>query len=164
MAQIGSLATQKVVGILRAEAGLPGSIAQLTSSGNTALPAFVADQVIGQNVSPEIAERTTAAKYPLVYVYCNRLSNVLTEKFRQFSGQAQMVAEVRVSQDRLEGLESVSQLYSDAVSQVLDRSRGDWGDGIFYCGGYEINYGPVKSGGKNLIQAAKIAFTLEVSV
>jgi len=142
---------------------MPASIAALSAYEGTEVPAFSAKQVIAQNVAPEIAERSTGAKYPLVHVYCSTLSNLLTEKFRTFSGQAQMVAEVRVSQDRLEGLEAASQLYADALTQVLDQSRGDWGNGVFFCGGYEITYGPVKSGGKNFIQIAKITFTLDIS-
>lgn len=163
MSSIGSITTRKVVDLLGSEAGIPASIAALSASEKAQVPAFSGRQVIAQNVAPEVAERSTGAKYPLVHIYCNKLSNLLTEKFRTFSGQAQMVAEVRVSQDRLEGLESAAQLYADAVTQVLDESRGDWGDGIFFCGGYEITYGPVKAGGKNFIQIAKITFVLEVS-
>jgi hypothetical protein len=163
VALIGTLTTQKLVSLLASDAGMPASIADLAASGGTEVPIFHGKQVIAQNVAPDIAERTTGAKYPLVHVYCNKLSNLLVEKFRTFSGQAQMVAEIRVSQDRLEGLEVITQLYADAVTQVLDESRGDWGNGVFFCGGYEINYGPVKSGGKNFIQIAKITFALDVS-
>ena len=45
-----------------------------------------------------------------------------------------MIAEVRVSQDRLDGLDNVSQMMADAVTQALDASRGDWGDGVLLCG------------------------------
>jgi len=149
---------------LAASTGLPANVAQLATSESVTVPPFSVNQVIGQNVAPEIAERSTGAKYPLVHVYCIKLSNLLTEKFRTFSGQALMAAEVRVSQDRLEGLESVVQLYADAVTQVLDQSRGDWGGGVFFCGGYEIDYGPVKSGGQNFIEIAKVTFVLEISI
>jgi hypothetical protein len=163
MAQIGGLTTRKLVQLLSSDSGIPASAAQLGASEGTSVGPFAAQQVVGQNVAPEIAERSTGAKYPLIHVYCTRLSNLLTEKFRSFSGKAQMTAEVRVSQDRLEGLELMVQLYADAVTQVLDQSRGDWGDGVFFCGGYDINYGQVKSGGKNFIQIAKITFDLDVS-
>ena len=163
MAIIGTLTTQKVVSLLATDAGMPGSVAELAAAEKAGIPVFSSKQVIAQNVAPEIAERSTGAKYPLVHVYCNKLSNLLTEKFRTFSGQAQMVSEIRVSQDRLEGLETTTQLYADAVTQVLDQSRGDWGDGVFFGGGYEINYGPVKSGGRNFLQIAKITFVVDVS-
>jgi hypothetical protein len=72
--------------------------------------------------------------------------------------------EVRSSQDRLEGLERQVQLYVDAVTAVLDRRRGDWGDGLFYGGGYEAAFGPVKRGGKNYVQTAKITIEVDVSI
>ena len=104
-----------------------------------------------------------AAKYPAVHVYCEKLSNTLREKFRTFSGKARMVVEARVSQDRLEGLERQSQLLVDAITDVLDASRGDWGAGMLYNGGYEVMYGPVKSGGRNLIQITKVTFEVDIS-
>ena len=164
MAAIGILATRKAVGLLAGDTGLPASIAQVAGEQNVVVGAFSQQQVVEQNVAAEILERTTGTKYPLVHVYCGKLTNLLREKFRRFSGDAQMVAEVRVSQDRLEGLESVVQLYADALTQVLDQSRGDWGDGVFYGGGYEISYSTVKPGGKNFIQTAKVTFVLEISI
>jgi hypothetical protein len=74
-----------------------------------------------------------------------------------------MTIEVRVSQDRLEGIEAQSQMYLDAATQVLDQNRGDWGEGMFYAGGYEAAFGPVKHGGQNFIQVAKVTFDVGVS-
>ena len=163
MAAIGTLTTRKVIGILTADTGLPASVAQVAAEQGTSVAVFSTQQLMPQNVAPELLERSAGAKYPMVQVYCGKLTNALREKFREFSGDAQMIAEIRVSQDRIEGIESAVQLYADAMSQVLDRSRGDWGDGVFYGGGYEISYGPVKSGGKNFIQIAKISFVLQIS-
>ncbi len=53
---------------------------------------------------------------------------------------------------------------SQAVTRVLDTNRGDWGGGILFGGSYEVTYGPVKHGGKNLLQTAKITFALEASL
>jgi hypothetical protein len=55
------------------------------------------------------------------------------------------------------------QLYVDAVTRVLDRSRGDWSEGMYYTGGYEVTFGAVKRGGKNFVQTAKVAFEVGVS-
>lgn len=87
----------------------------------------------------------------------------MTEKFRTFSGKVRTVAEVRVSQDRIEGLEIMLRLYVDAVTQVLDSNRGSWGQGAFYTGGYEVAFDPVKHGGKNFLQVAKITFEVDLS-
>jgi hypothetical protein len=96
-------------------------------------------------------------------VYCERISNTLREKFRRFSGSARIAVEVRGSLDRLEGLEEQIRFYADAVAQVLDNNRGDWGDGVFYPGGYEVTFGPVKQGGRNYLQTAKASFEVEIS-
>jgi hypothetical protein len=74
-----------------------------------------------------------------------------------------MVAEARISHSRLDDVEGSSAFMADAVTEVLDTSRGDWGNGMFYSGGYEIAYSPVKHGGKNYIQVTKITFEVDVS-
>lgn len=119
--------------------------------------------IVALNASVEISEKTGHAHYPALLVYCDKMSNQLREKFRQFSGKAHLVVEVRYSQDRLDGLESNTQLYVDAVCALLDDSRGDWGSGGFYSGGYDVSYEPIARGGKNFLQRAKVGFDVEVS-
>jgi hypothetical protein len=108
-------------------------------------------------------ERAGVVKYPLIQVYSDRVRNLLTEKFRTFSGKIRTVAEIRISHDRFEGIEERLRLYADAVTQVLDANRGSWGQGAFYTGGYEITFDPVKQGGKNFLQAAKVTFEVDMS-
>ncbi len=91
-------------------------------------------------------------------MYCEKISNDLREKFRTFSGKAHMAIEVRVSQDRIEGLENLLQSHVDAVTRILDQNRGDWGNGMFYTGGYEAVFGEMAHGGRNFIQTGKITF------
>ena len=163
MAQTGSISTQKLVEILTGSEGLSLTIAAMSEQAAIELPQIDPEQVIAQNVAPEIAERATGAKYPAVHVYCDRIANALKEKFRTFSGTAHLVIEVRVSRDRLEGVERAVQLYVDAITKVLDTHRGDWGQGMFYSGTYEVAYSAVKHGGKNFIQTAKVTFELDIS-
>src|SRR5271165_1339514 len=164
MGQIGTTATEKAAAILSASSGLPAALAGLAADVTGSQLQFQTLNVLTQNVAPDISDRALGLSYPAVYIYCGTLSNSLQEKFRTFSGEAEMIAEVRVSQDRLDGLDNVSQMMADAVTQVLDASRGDWGDGYFYAGGYEVQYGPAKAGGKNFLQTAKIKFGLEISI
>jgi hypothetical protein len=119
--------------------------------------------IVAQNVSTDINEKAGPTHYPAVLVYCDKLSNTLKEKFRQFSGRAHVVIEVRHSQDQLDGIEAGLQVYVDAVCALLDDSRGDWGGGSQYTGGYEVNYEAVARGGKNFLQRAKVGFDVEVS-
>jgi hypothetical protein len=119
--------------------------------------------IVALHAVVEISEKTGHAHYPALLVYCDKLSNRLTEKFRQFSGRAHLVVEVRSSQDRIEGLETATQLYVDAVCALLDDNRGDWGSGSFYSGGYDVSYEPIGRGGKNFLQRARVGFEIEVS-
>jgi hypothetical protein len=119
--------------------------------------------IVALNASAEISDKTGYVQYPALLVYCDKLANTLKEKFRDFSGKAHAVVEVRQSQDTLPGLESTVQVYADAVCALLDDSRGDWGSGLFYAGGYEVSFEPVSRGGRNFLQRAKVGFDVEVS-
>ena len=163
MATLGSRVSDKVVELLTAPDGLNAKVAALAAEEDLALGEFSERQVVPQNVASEIAEKAREVRYPMLHVYCEKIRNQQREKFRSFSGFVEITVEVRVSQDRLEGLERKLQLYGDAVMQVLDANRGDWGAGMVYFGGYEAAFGMVKHGGRNFWQAVKVTFEVGVS-
>jgi hypothetical protein len=163
MNKLGSTATTTVIGMLLGPTGMNSGIASLTSPDNQMVTAVGNGHVYAQNVATDLAERSTTTKYPSVYVYCEKIANTQAEKFRSFSGSLQMAIEVRHSQDRLDGLQDALELYVDSATQVLNSGLGDWGNGLYYSGGYDVTVGAVKHGGKNFIQAAKITFRIEVS-
>ena len=146
MTKIASAVTQKVLQRMTAVEGV-----------------WPSSQVCSQNIAADLAERSAPTHYPAVYVYCEKIINDLTEKFRSFSGRANMAIELLYSQDRLEGLEKGLEEGVDAATGALQASRGDWGDGIFYAGAYEVGIGAVKRGGKSFIQVAKVTFEIGVS-
>ena len=152
-----------MVQLLTAPTGLPSATGAVAALEEVELQPINASQVLGQNVAFETAERSTGVKYPVMYVYCRGLTNKLTEKFRTFSGQAHMAVEVRVSHDRLEDVTQNMQLYTSAVTTVLGSSRGDWGNGMFYTGGYAVQFGAITHGGKNFLQTADVTFDVEMS-
>jgi len=125
--------------------------------------AWPASHVRSENVAGDLAERSGPMHYPAVHVYCEKIVNDLTEKFRAFSGSIHMAIELRYSQDRLEGLQEALEEGADAAAGILQESRGDWGDGMFYTGAYQVGFGAVKRGGKNFMQAAKVTFEIGVS-
>jgi hypothetical protein len=161
--RIGSAVAKKVLTKLTSTEGVGATLASLTASdGVVASPLLVASYRV-QNVSADVQERAGETPYPAVNLYCERIVNRLGEKFRLFSGTVEMAVELRHSQDRLEGLQAQVETYADAVMRVLDEARGDWGDGMFYGGGYEVQFGQVKRGGKNYLQSAKVSFEIGVS-
>jgi hypothetical protein len=165
MAQTASIATQMVLDFLTATpTGVNAAVAQLATDSGVALAPVPPDHIVAQNVPFDLAERSQVVKYPVVHVYADRVRNMLTEKFRTFSGKVRTVVEVRISQDRLEGIEDQLRLYVDAVTQVLDANRGSWGQGLFFAGGYEVAYEAVRHGGKNFLQIAKVTFEVDLSV
>ena len=161
--RIGSAATAKVQQMVTGPSGVNAGLAAITASGAEFAGLVDKSQVRTQNVALEMAERALGVKYPAVNVYCEKVVNDLREKFRTFSGRVQMAIEVRQSQDRLDGMQDHLEVYVDAAMLMLDGSRGDWGDGMYYAGGYEVAYGPVKQGGKNFVQMAKITFEIGVN-
>jgi hypothetical protein len=144
--------------------GVNAAVAQLATDSGVALAPVPPGHIVAQNMPFDLAERSQVVKYPVVQVYSDRVRNMLTEKFRTFSGKVRTVAEVRISQDRLEGIEDQLRLYADAVTQVLDAKRGSWGQGLYFAGGYEVVYEPVRHGGKNFLQIAKVTFEVDLSV
>jgi hypothetical protein len=164
MAQTASVVTQVFAGFLSAtDTGVSSFVATLALDSGIPLAPIPSAYIVAQNMAIELFERSSVVKYPLIQVYSDRVRNLLTEKFRTFSGKVRTVAEIRVSQDRIEGLEDQLRLYADAVTDVLDSNRGSWGQGAFYTGGYEIIFEPVKHGGKNFLQVAKVTFEVDLS-
>lgn len=156
--QIGSQARSKLIGRLKAPAALSAGMAQLAVAGSSTSP-----QILARNAAADLVDKTAAVQYPAVTVYCEKIANDQREKFRSFSGAVHLAIEVRHSQDRLDGIEDALEQYTDAVTQALSASRGDWGDGMFFAGAYDVSFSAVKKGGKNFTQAAKITFEVGVS-
>ena len=164
MATTGSVAVRKTVEFLTAtDTGLGPAIAQLANDTGVPLAPIPPGHVFDQHIAFELEEKALAVKYPVVQVYSDRIRNLLTEKFRRFSGKVRTVAEVRVSQDRIEGIEQQLRLYVDAVTQVLDASRGSWGEGAFFTGSYEVAFEAVRHGGRNFLQMARVSFEVDFS-
>jgi hypothetical protein len=164
MAQTASAVTGLFTGFLTDPAtGVNSAIATAALDSGVPLSPIPAAYIVAQNMAIEIFERAAVVKYPVIQVYSDRVRNLLTEKFRTFSGKVRTVAQISVSQDRIEGIEVQTRLYVDAVTQVLDENRGSWGQGAFYTGGYEVTFDPVKQGGRNFLQVAKVTFKVDLS-
>jgi hypothetical protein len=160
---IGSLITGQVIQLLTGTSGVNCYLSGSVQDNGHPLLTLNSAQVRAQNVAPDIADQSNTMQYPAVNVYCEKIVNSLAEKFRSFSGNVQAAVEIRHSQDRLDGLQDALETYVDAILQVLNANRGDWGNGMFYSGEYQVAFGPVKHGGKNFQQVAKITFEIGVS-
>ncbi len=164
MAQAGTIAISRFRQLLVAETGLTTAMKVLADFTGSAADEILERQVMSHQIAFDLEEKTAGAKYPSFHIYCDRISNTLREKFRTFSGTVQLNAEVRVSQDRLDGIDTILHRHVDGLTYVLDQNRGDWGSGMHYAGGYDITFQPIKHGGKNFLQSAKITFAVHVSL
>ena len=164
MAQITSIATSALTGHLNGEYGVPEKVGQLIMAGDVNLSPLSAADILERHVAAEIAEKTSGVRYPVLYVYCEKVKNDLREKFRTFSGTVALSVDIRVSHEHMDDLQGSLQKYVEAVTDVLDKKRGQWTTAVFYTGGYEIQFGPIKRGGKNFVQSAKVELTVNVSV
>jgi hypothetical protein len=160
---IGSLVTGQVIQMLTGSSGVNSYLGASTQDNGQPLIPLSTAQVRAQNVAPDIGDQSMAIQFPAINVYCEKIVNSLQEKFRSFSGSVQTTVELRYSQERLDGLQDALDNYADAVMQVLNANRGDWGSGMFYTGEYQTAFTAVKRGGKNYQQTAKITFEIGVS-
>ena len=90
------------------------------------LPLITVTDILERNVAAELAEKTSEVRYPVVYVYCEKVVNDLREKFRTFSGTADLCVDIRVSHEHMDELQPSLQAYVEAVTDVLDKRRGSW--------------------------------------
>lgn len=165
MSQAGFAAVQQLVSILSNPAGgIEQELLETANSRGLDLQAGAPVSVLRQNVSPELLDKTGVPAYPAVHVMCERVSNELKEKFRTFSGTAGLAIDVRVTHDRVDALEAQIHACVDAVTAVLDRSRGHWSTGVFFSGAYEVAFNPAKRGGKNYVQTARVRLSVNVSM
>jgi len=158
----GTLAAQVMALLTSTTSGVNSRTSSIEANDST-LKGVGIRSFVAQNVSPDIAATAGQALYPTVLVYCDRVQNLQREKARDFSGRVHMVIEIRQTQEKLDGIDSNTEMYVDAVCALLGEARGQWGDGACYAGGYEVEYEPVTMGGKNFLQRAKVNFAVELS-
>ncbi len=162
MPETGSAATRALIGFLKAETGLPKAIEEISLREGTAVFPEFDLSVLDINVPPDLAERDRPTRYPSLVVYCDKVVNDRREKFTRFSGYAQLVIQVRLSQERLNGFQRRLQLMVEALTDVLEGIRGDWGGGMHYSGAYEITYGQVKHGGRHFLHTGTISLPVNI--
>jgi hypothetical protein len=149
--------------LLAAPEGLAKSLAEWAGPNGVTPLSVTNRQVVPANISADLAEKQARVRYPLFLVYCDRIENRLKEKFRRFSGALRLVVEVRVSSDRPERLQEELHAHTEAVLEVLEQNRGCLGDGLTWGGTYEVDFNPIRHGGANYLQSARITLALDLS-
>jgi len=161
MANLGLSAVQGLRDRLLAADGANPKLEEISARDMVHLTELTERNVLLQHVGSKLAEENAPVTYPAVYLFCERMDNRLAAKFRRFSGEVSIIADVRVSNPRFEGLEEELGRYVEAIRGVLADHQGKWTDEIAYSGAYRVKYRELELGGFNFIQSARIEVELQ---
>lgn len=148
--------------LLEGEGGLPDSLEQLRGEYEAEERGWPLRTVV-LKAPPEYVEQAWGGRYPAVNLYCEKVRSRPTERLRRFSSEVQAGIEVRVSQDRLEGITEKLHYYCDAVRDVTERRAGCIGPGLYLSGETTVQIDPVKKGGSHFLQAGRVVCTVIVN-
>jgi hypothetical protein len=157
------LATQKLRDRLTAGDALSEIISASAEAAGWSLPTIPSAQVFTSAASQAISDDTLQLTYPRVCIYSTGISNLQAEKFRSFSGQVALTAEVWASADLVTEVDEWIHIYVGSVTEVLRKNIGDWGDGMFYGGAYDVQFQAPKHGGLGFVEVAKLNLTIHAS-
>ena len=142
---------------------LAQNITELAAANNLTVPVILSSQVIVSSATPQIGDMNMQLTYPRVCLYTTGLKNTHIEKFRSLSGTISLVADIWASANLMTQLDQWSHYYVEAVTDILRQNVGDWGNGIFFDGSYDLQFNSPASGGFGFIQNAKVTCSLHVS-
>jgi hypothetical protein len=143
---------------------LQQQITAISTGVSATVPGMCSDQILVSSVPAELADKNVQLSYPRVCIYSSNLKNSQVEKFRSFSGQVTVVAEIWASGDLITDVDAWIHFYVEGVANILQSNTGDWGNGMFYAGAYDVQFQPPKPGGLGFVELAKLTFALNVSV
>ena len=164
MQPLTQLAAQKFLSKLIAEDALQQSILANAAALNITVPAITSSQILLSSAPPELADKNMQLAYPRVCIYSSGARNTQTEKFRSFSGYVALVAEIWASANLITQTDAWIHFYVASVANIVQSATGDWGDGMFYSGAYDVQLQPPKVGGVGFVESAKLTFSLNVSL
>ena len=161
MANLCLGAIEQLRSFLLASDGINAALDSIGSRDAVHLPVLSDQTVLIQNVASDLADENLPVVYPALYLYCARMENQLLEKFARFSGPMVLVADVRVSQEQLSGIEQTLARYTEATLSVLGSHRGQWTQNTAFSGAYEARFREIRLGGRNFIQTAQIEIEIQ---
>lgn len=157
------LAAQKLLNLLTGTNALQQQLAAIASAANSNVPSIAAGQVVLSSVSPDIADKSLQLSYPRICLYSSGLKNTQIEKFRSLSGTLAVIAEIWASGNLVDDTDQWIHFYVEAMTEILRQNIGDWGDGVFFPGVYDVQFQTAKPGGFGYVQSAKVTCSLTVS-
>lgn len=160
MANLSIAALEALRGLLIGPDGLNDQAYSIAVRDMVRIPEIKPEQVLIRHTDVALADGATIVPFPAVYLYCERIENLMESKFREFSGRVSVVAEVRVSGRSVRGLDLYAARLVEAVGNVLAANRGKWTEACAFDGRFAATFDPVEEGGVNFIQSARIEIEL----
>ena len=157
------LAAQKFSNLLTKENVFEQEMSAIAASCNVTLPLIGPAQVLLSSASAEIGDNNVQLTYPRVCLYSGGVKNSQMERFRSLSGTIAVTAEIWASGNLATDTDHWIHFYVEAMTDILRQSIGDWGDGIFFSGMYDVQFQAPKAGGLGFVQSAKVTCNLNVS-
>lgn len=156
------LTAQKLSDLLTNENALQQQIAAIAASANLIVAPIGPAQVVLSSASPDLGDKNIQLTYPRICLYSSGLKNSHLEKFRSLSGTVSVIAEIWASGNLVSDADVWIHYYVEALTDILRQNIGDWGDGVFFSGVYDIQFQSPKAGGVGFVQSAKVSCDLNV--
>jgi hypothetical protein len=156
-------AAQKVSDLLTTGNALQQQISALAASANVTVPLITAEQVVLSSTVPAMGDKDLQLTYPRICLYASGIKNTQIEKFRSLSGTVSVVAAIWASGDLVSETDQWVHYYVEAMTEILRQNIGDWGDGLFFSGMYDIQLQAPKVGGLGYVESATVTCVLNVS-
>ena len=156
-------AAQKVSDLLTTGNALQQQLSIVSNSASTTVPLITAAQVVLSSTVPSMGDKDLQLTYPRICLYTTTVKNTQIEKFRSLSGTVSVVAEVWASGDLVSQTDQWIHYYVEAITDILRQNIGDWGDGLFFSGMYDVQLQAPKVGGLGYVELATITCVLNVS-
>ena len=156
-------APQKLSDLLTVGNALQQQISIVSSSTNVSVPIITASQIVLSSTVPAMGDEDLQLTYPRICLYTAGVKNTQVEKFRSLSGTVSVVAEVWASGDLLSQTDQWIHYYVEAMTNILRQNIGDWGDGLFFSGEYDVQLQGPRVGGLGYVELATVTCVLNVS-
>lgn len=157
------LAAQKILNLLTEGNALQQAIESIAGATNVILPLITSGQIVLSSAPPDMGDKDLELTYPRICLYSVGVKNTQIEKFRSLSGTIAVTAEVWASGDLISETDQWIHYYVEALTSILRQNIGDWGDGMFFSGMYDVQMQAPKAGGFGYVESAKVTCTLNVS-
>jgi hypothetical protein len=157
------LTAQKLYELLTNGNALEQQINEVAAASNLTVPTITSSGVLLSSASAEIGDKDFQLTYPRICLYSTAVKNTHIEKFRSLSGTVSVTADVWASANLLQDTDQWIHFYVEAMTNILRQSIGDWGDGIFFSGVYDVQFQPLKVGGFGYVESAKVTCNVNVS-